>query len=339
MKEALDLGSTSRLTTIVEFFHKKEPRANPPYIDREIVVLNNMPLNGLGYSLLLGNTAMFKFLYELGASIKAMEQILAKSNLKGINLICFKGHKDLLEFYLPIYLKDYVSVPQSVKSYTIDLKDTQNIKAEFDLPIHSACRAGMLNIVSYLHKYFTAKPYCPKEFDILALDDFNGEDCPLVACRAGSYTLIKYFHETCQIPFTQTNLHKENAVMICVAGHNKNPNFTYIESVQYLVNTVGVDITYKYEELLCIVEGKEMTQFIEEALEKRGVTMKKKDVESGANKLKVIVDTVETSNGPIFSEENKKLFEPEKRSFLSTISQVEHPPDRATSDFLSQKFE
>ena len=240
MKEALDVSSTTRIATMIEYYHKKEPRADPPYIDREVVVINNMPLNGLGYCLLLGKTAMFKFLYELGASIKAMEQILMKSSLKGINLICFKGHKDLLEFYLPIYLKDYISIPQSVKSYTIDLKDCPNIRPEFDLPIHSACRAGMINIVSYLHKYFKDKPYCPKEFDILALDEFNGEDCPLISCRSGCYMLIKYFHESCQIKFTQMNFHKENAVMICVSGYNKNPNFTYIESVQYLVNIVGV---------------------------------------------------------------------------------------------------
>lgn len=339
LKEAIDLGSASRITTILEYFHKKDPRADPPYIDKEITAMNNVSLNGLAYCLLHGKTSMFKFLYEQGASIKAMEETLIKHNLKGINLICYKGHKDLLEFYLPIYLKDYISIPQSVKSYTIDLKDTQNFRPEFDLPIHSACRAEMINIVSYLYKYFKGKQYCPREFDILALDEFNGEDCSLISCRSGCYTLVKFFHEICQINFTQLNSHNENAIMICVAGYNRNPNFTYIECLQYLINVVGLDITYKYEELLCIAEGKDMVQFIEDELEKKGINTKKKDLDLSVNKVQVVVDTIDKINGPLFNEDNKKLVEPENRSFLSTISNVEQHPDRPNSDFFSQKFE
>lgn len=337
IKEAIDSSSPNRLRMLFEYYSKKDPKPDIPYIDKEIVSLNGVQLNSLAYCLFLNKISIFKFLYESGASMRRMEELLVKHNLKGINLICYKGYKELLEFYLPIYLKDYVSFPQSVKSYTIDLKDKEP-RPEFDLAIHSACRAGMVNVVSYLYKYFKGKDYCPKEFDVLATDEYNGEDCALIACRTGCFGLIKFLHENCQVSFKGFNLHKENAIMVCVSGCNKAPSFGFIESVEYLINIVGIDITYNYEELLWMTEGSEMINLIERELEKKGITTKKKDLDTGILKVNKICDTYESSDKPVFTDETIKLVQPDNPSLISSISDNEGTYGRK-SDFMSANLE
>jgi hypothetical protein len=337
IKEAIDSGSTSRLRMLFEYYHKKDPNPEVAYIDKTIVSMSGIELNSMSYSLFLGKTSMFKFLYESGGSIKKMEEQLVSQKMKGINLICFKGYKELLEFYLPIYLKDYISVPQSVRSYTIDLKDKEP-KPEFDLAIHSACRAGMVNIVAYIYKFFKDKQNCPKEFDIHATDEFNGEDCALIACRVGCFALVKFLYENCSVSFKNLNFHKENAIMVCVSGWNKLPSFGYLESIEFLINTVGVDVCYNYEELLCMADGSEMIALLEGELEKKGIMAKKKDLDLPVLRVNRVCDTFDSSERQVFNDETFKLVQPDNPSLISSISDNERTYGRK-SDFMSSKLE
>lgn len=277
LKEAIDSGSTKRLNMLMDILNKKKKKESP-FIDKEIVSIGQYSLNPLSYCALLGNYRMFKHLLDKGASLKEMEDQLERQSLRAINMICFKGHLNLLKIYLPLYLKSSRASFCSVRSYTIDFSDQSNLPF-YDLAIHSACRAGMFHIVSYLYQYFKALPLVPKEFDIHAVDEGFGEDAGLIACRIGSFPLLKYLHENCGVTFSKLNRNKENAIMICVCGDKKAPNFSYLECLSYLIEIVKLDISYMYEEVLIMAESQCIVSYLESQLLKIGILAKKEDVD------------------------------------------------------------
>ncbi|OMJ86889.1 hypothetical protein SteCoe_11528 [Stentor coeruleus] len=336
LKEAIDLGSINKLGMIISVYKKRFPSAEgQSFLDQEITVINNIHLNSLAYSLFLGKTNIFRFLYQRGASLKAMDDLLEKSSLRAINVICYKGHKDLLDFYLPLYLKNHNSLPILTKSFTIDLKDTITTRYESDLAIHSACRAGMFHIVSYIYNYFKDKNHIPREFDIFATDEYFCEDAGLIACRSGCFALVKMLHEVCGVDFKNLNNQKESSVMICVSAFKTTPNYSYIECVSYLVEVVGVDISYNYEELLTLAEGQEMVGYIESRLEKVGILTKKADVEKGNPRLRVVLREGDNGrNEQIFSEEARKYIE-EPNSIVSSISEIGFKNSHGLASFLN----
>ena len=335
MKSAIDSGSLNRISMLLKVFKKSSKPSLLPIIDQEIININNIKLNALAYSLFLGKLQIFRYFYEKGASLKAMDELLSQSNLRAVNIICYKGHKDLLEFYLPLYLKDYSSLPISHKSFTIDFKDSLLVRPEFDLAIHSACRAGMIHIVLYLHKYFEKKEYCPSEFDINAKDEYFAEDAGLIACRIGNFALIKMLYEVCGVNFQQVNANQENAIMICLSGFKNNPNYSYFECVSYLLEVVGLDITYHYEETLDLAEGKELVSYIEERLEKAHIYAKKKDIEVTAPVFRPRREVVaDNSRETLFSEEARRYINSDM-SIVSSISEIESRFDPTHSCLLN----
>ena len=322
IKLAIDSDSINRINMLTNVVKKKLSLKDSSFLDNEIYTANKVKLNPLGYALFLGKTQIFKFLLEKGASLKAMHELLEQSSIRAINVVCFKGYKDLLEFYLPLYLTDHSSLRLSVKSSTIDFQETKETGLEYDLAIHSACRAGMIHIVLFLYNSFKDKPHCPKEFDIHATDEYFGEDAALIACRVGSFPLIKLLHDTCTADFYHFNANKENALMICASGYKSSPSFNYIECIKYLVEIIKVDITYNYEELLYLVEGKEMIAYVEKQLESVGILIKKNDLDNCVPSFRVVHDKTDNSEAPIFTDEVREYLDGE-RSILSSIENFE----------------
>lgn len=319
IKELLDLGSISSLSIALKYYEKKIPQLNSPIIDQEIVTINNVPLNSLGYCLFLGKLELFRFLLNYGASLKAMDKLLEKSNLKAINVICYKGYREMLEFYLPIYLASYKANSTQFKSFTIDLKDSVITRMDFDLAIHSAVRAGMVQIVSYLFSYFKDWENCPVEFNIHVSDDTYGEDTGLIACRSGCFALVKFLHETCKMDFKQLNSNKENAYMVCVAGYNNNPNYTYLECLEYLIEEVKLDITYMHEELLLVADGHDVVRIIEKELHNKGIRKKKKDLSMCMVGRNLAENSLDNEPGIVFTKEDLDYLRGKDWSIMSSI--------------------
>lgn len=333
IKEAIDSGSISRVGMIVSLF--KSYPGPVPIIDQEIICVNTIKLNSLAYALFLNKVQIFRYLYDKGASLKAMDQILEQSNLRAINIICYKGHKEMLEYYLPFYLKDYSSLPVAFKSFTIDLKDTITTRKEFDLAIHSACRSGMIHIVLYLYKHFKEKNYCPSEFNIKEKDEYFGEDAGLIACRVGNFALVKMLHEVCGVDFKQVNNHNENAITVLLSGFRNSPNYSFVECLSYLIEIVNLDITENYEESLYLAEGEEMVTYLETQLEKKGISVKKKDIDQNQVNFRVAKDTLVNMKEPYFNEETRRYIDAD-RSFLSSISEIESKFDNTHSCLLNE---
>ncbi|OMJ89874.1 hypothetical protein SteCoe_7859 [Stentor coeruleus] len=217
-KEAIDSGSIKRMKLFLDILNKKIKKSPILFIDQEIVTLSGKSYNGLGYCAYIGNSKLFKYLFEKGASLQAMDELLENQNMRAINMICFKGHLNLLKFYLPIYLRQRQSLSITEESYTLDFKDTESKDRVYEYAIHSACRNGMIHIVSYIYNYFQSKPTTPKDFNISSIEEYTGEDVGLKACRSGSFNMIKFLYEQCEVKFTNLNHNKENAIMICVCG-------------------------------------------------------------------------------------------------------------------------
>ena len=302
LKEAIDSGSVKTVHLILGLFQKKEKSSTTQFIDREIISINGRHFSALSYCMHAGNEKIFRYLYEKGASLQAAEELLESQNMRSINLICMKGHLNLLKFYLPLYLKSYNSFPVSEKSYTYDFVDTP-IKNGYELAIHSACRAEGVQIISYLYSYFKDKEYCPREFDIKSVNEQYGEDCALTACRRGNFNLVKMLHESCSADFTKLNNNKENAIMICISGCNKQPKFSYLECISYLVEIVKVDVTYMYEEALVLAENQDIVSYLEMRLQVAGVNAKKSELDQEALQFRVIHDEDDNSKQPIFTDE------------------------------------
>lgn len=314
LKEAIDSGSVKRINMLIDILNKKKKKEGL-FINKEIVSIGQYSLNPLAYCALLGNYKMFKHLIDKGASLKIMEDQLESQNLRAINMICYKGHLNLLKVYLPLYLKSNRESFCSQRSYTIDFSDQNNLPF-YDLPIHSACRAGMIQIVSFIYQHFSSGPAVPREFDIHAVDEGFGEDAGLIACRVGSFPLVKYLHEHCGVSFKKLNTNKENAIMICVCGDKKSPNFSYLECLSYLVEIVKLDITYMYEEVLIMAESQAIIAYLESQLIKVGIFVKKEDVdkdfivrrtrvESNISTNEVFVDGLKKENEIFFDQFRK----------------------------------
>ena len=335
MKVALEVGSLSSVSMLVTYSKKKFLNNSTPVIDQEIIEINQIHLNPLAFTLFTGNLELFKHLIKCGASLSEVDRLLEKSKVRAINVICYKGYVDLLEFYLPIFLTNYSQKQEVVKSFTIDLKDTMLTRKEYDFAIHSACRTGMVSIVSFLFKYFKNEEYCPKEFDIYSKDEGFAEDASLIACRSGSFGLVKMLHEICGMDFKSINSNGENAFMVCVSGFNSNPSYSYFEILNYLVDYVKVDITYMHEELLILAEGQEMIRFLEKELEKKGVGVKRNSLPPSYIGARKPDHATEEETGKIFTKDVLEYLAPAQQSMVSSISICENRSTRAVSTFLS----
>ena len=321
LKEAIDSSSIKRVNMLLEVFNKKKNKEKL-LIDQEIVRISNYSLNALGYCCLTGKDKMFKHLIDKGASIEAMDTQMENQNLRAINLICLKGHLAILKLYLPLYIKSSKASILTNNSFTIDFND-QGPLPMYDLAIHSACRSGQVHIVSFIFQYFKGLPYTPKEFDINSTDEVYGEDSGLIACRVGCFNLVKFLHEQCGLDYKRLNKNKENAIMICVSGNKKNPSFSYLECISYLIEIVKLDVTYMYQEVLLLAESEEIIKYLETQLEKVGVYEKKADID--IDKEKEDKERKETRAESNFSfEENffDRLVKEidEDNSFVSSIS-------------------
>lgn len=283
IKQAIDSCSIKRLDMLLKFLKSKKEK--DCILNKEIFVVQGFSFNFIAYCMYKGNFKVFDYFLKKRVNLTETERKMESQGIRLINLICFRGHLNVLKLYMGVYLENRAnSMVSCGGSYTLDLNGTQ-CKLNYDLPIHSACKAGMVNIVAYLYENFKGAQYIPKEFDVNSIDDQYGEDSGLIACRFGNFTLVKYLHEKCDLPFTRLNNNRENAVMVCVSGTKPSDEFKFLEVISYLVDIVHLDISYKYEELLIISKGDLITNYLEAQLEKIGINTKKSEIEISFNSI------------------------------------------------------
>lgn len=271
----------------LEFISRTEEFAyNIENINNVYFMIKDLKVNLLGLSLYHGSFDCFKFIHKsLKASLESMEKIFLEQKISAIDLICTRNCVDILDYYLPHYEKTFEDSPliEEVSQSLNFTNNAEEIKPKILIstftPIHKACEIGNLNIISHVHKYFKDKPTTPYTLDLDYQDETTGENCSLISCRAGNYTMIRFLHTTCRTNFRLLNKLGENAVQI-LAASNKKKNFKdFYECLVYLAINAGVDLSHNYEETLLLLESEKAILFYQKKLKEKGIEIDKYELE------------------------------------------------------------
>lgn len=259
IKEAIDSGDTKRLGILFSLVLSSN-QVDSDFINQEFVKINGKNLNPLAYSIHIGSGPMYLKLLELGASNSRMNHLLENQAIKAINIISSKNHINLLKVYFPIYQK----LAPSQSPYI------------FENPIHTACRMNSIGVLYYFFNYFK-NTETPPEFSFSTCNDF-GENSAMIACRFGHFKVVKLLYEHFHCDFSLLNNFKENALLISAKGYSKNRSSKYKDVFIYLIETVGLDVTYMHIEMLLLLESGEIFDYVESKLKEKSIYVTRQEV-------------------------------------------------------------
>ncbi|OMJ93992.1 hypothetical protein SteCoe_2906 [Stentor coeruleus] len=239
--------------------------ADAVFFDSYELKCKNLTLNCLSLCLIIGASKCFKMLLKIGSSLTRMEKILWMQQIDPMRVLAAKGYTKIMKIYLPAYLANQRRNP----SETFNKESDDAVWQE--CYIHTATRYLMLPLVYYFYKNFENKQDVPEEFDVHSQRNTLRENCALIACRKGSLPLIKLLYEFCHADFNAKNILGENAVIICLRGLLESKNESFHNCIAYLVDTVQIDISYRYEEMLFLAEDERIVKYLEKKLENQGI--------------------------------------------------------------------
>jgi hypothetical protein len=325
--KSIERSDLKSLTYLINHLQKQDQKLDDP-----LIIIKTICISPLSYSVLSGNRLIFKFLYEKGASLSEMDKNLQAYNLTAIDIICERNYLSLLEFYLPLYLKSY----QDSSNDSVSIDPTLNFgpsadfgSVSYSTPVQKACEKGFIAIIVFFNKFFKDKKL-PRPFDVNYPNDKTGETCALIACRKGNFAMVKTLNEVCGADFNVKNRFEENAIVVSACAYKLDKKGDYLGIIRYLVDKVGLDITFMYEELLMLSNCEELTYYIEQQLQMRNIFVTKDDVELkyGVKKYKVM-DSFESNSGFDFfsSSIRRYLDDCEERSRISTVTYVDSKTD------------
>lgn len=255
-------------------------------LDSEIIEVGKDRVNPLTYAFFIGSLKMFVFLKEKGANYDVFNKKMEKLKIDPMYYLCDKGYLDLIQYLLPIYIENYQQKEIEVSDTLVfETEDRKNVHKSYTA-IQRACEKGHLAVVIALHKFFEKKNVVPSCFDLEKPCEKRGETCAMIACRNGHYTLVKALFKVCHCDFTKVNYFGENILIICASGLKTKKSYTYFDCISFLIETVNVDISYMYEEILLLLEDDNLVRYYENKLNKAGINAKKQDVET---KYKIVL--------------------------------------------------
>ena len=246
-------------------------------INDVIFTIDQIELNALAFALIVGNTANFANLIEnMKASVSAMESLLEKQGLNGLDIIIEKGYLALLQYYFPIYKSTFPSKFVSIKD-SETLPSLKLIRHNRRLPIHLAVERGYIETLQYLSQCFQGT-YLPDKYNLHLIDEHSGENAALIACRKCKVDIIKYLFENCKADFNVKSKRCENAFHLAAFGSKDKPA-DGLEVFRFLIEVVKVDFKFQFEETLLILENEEIVQYFERKLKDEGIDCTKDEVE------------------------------------------------------------
>ena len=283
-----DDAHSLELLSISEEFKSEYPEINNAYFQ-----VKDYRLNLLALAVWCGAPDCFRFIHQtMKASHECMEKLLKEYKISGMDIICQRGNTELLDYYLPFFCESSESLPMTEEvSVSLDFSQSKNnnprpIPSSYT-PIQRACEIGHLSIISHIYKYFLDKPTTPHELDIDYQDDTSGENCALIACKTGNYSMIRFLHSNCHGNFFLKNKLGETGVQILAASNKKKPVKEFHESMVYLINVVGVNFTHNHEEIMLLIDNEKTVQFFEKKLREKGIDIDKRELEEENKMVKL----------------------------------------------------
>lgn len=274
--DILDLEFISRTEEFSEFFTK---------INEGHFKISTIKLDLLGLAAYHSSCDCFKFIHKvLKSNFALSDSLLVEQGSSLIEIICTRGNTEILQYYLPYYTPEHNDLV--VEEFSESLNFTNNCEEiikkkpiSSHTAVQKACEQGNINILGFIFKYYEGKVSIPMQLDIEYQDESSGENCALIACRKINYAMIKFLHQVCKSNFRLLNKQGENAVQIMAATHKRCEVKDFYECFVYLVNQVGVDIMYNYEETLLIIQCDKTAKFFEKKLMEKGISIKKNEIE------------------------------------------------------------
>ena len=272
-----------------------------------------------------------------------MEKLFLQQGKTALEILCLNGNLDVLKYYLPIFLStnNLDSPPIPEDSISIDFQKSTLVETKLNhtyTPIHLACEHGNLHIIDYLFKFFHDKPSVPSLLNLDFQDENSGENCALIACRKGNYPMVKFLHEVCGANFRIVNKRYENAILITAVASKRRPTHNYYDVFVYLIDVIGLDITYMHEEVMLLLEDRSMIKLFETKLQKKGINSLKNTVEK---KYEISRPSIPISKEELMIEEQGdnfqliKCLEDTDDQTHSILSAIPAEESRQTTPFMS----
>jgi hypothetical protein len=216
-----------------------------------------------------------------------MHEQLSYLRKKPVDILIDDCNFEFLDYYLPIHLLYHRELSilsnsevESMSLFSRAKSSLPRVKHLVTLQpsIHRVIEKGNMKALRYLLAYFQGKN-APSEFSVHALDETSGENSALVAVRAGNLKMMRFLHETCQVDFCILNRRRESALQVAAAASKKKPKVGFMLVIRFLVEEVGIEVTYNYEETLMLCEDRTILTYLEGKLGAQGIDVKKSELD------------------------------------------------------------
>lgn len=262
-------------------------KLDEPIMFKHTVTTTKVPMSALTYALVLGKRKCFQYLYEeAGASLAVMHDQISYLRKKPVDIVIDDCNFDFLDFYLPIHLlyhseQSLISNTEtedfSISNSSLKPKSRPKHLVTMQSSIHRVVDKGNFKALKYLLDYFDGRKV-PDVFNVHSIEEVSGENCALVAVRSGDLEMLRFLHKHCNADFNIRNKRRESAIQVAAAASKKKPKVEFLLIMRFLVEEVGVDLAYNYEETLLLCENNNIIAYLEEKLEALGIFVKKRDV-------------------------------------------------------------
>lgn len=277
-----------QLEDVQRLYRRYMQRMGPPPVldvDEKLLTMQEVPLPALAYAFRAGQCEVARFLIEEAhSSMRKLYETYQLINRSPLDIACEYGFLPLVQYFLPIHLQEgckwtqHENSTEDVEDLSIftDLQVRNKLKTVNLLQpaVHKACEQGHISVVKYMYDLYRGKTP-PFDCDLHFVDERGGENCALIAARTGNLPMIRYLHVDCKADFHKLNKRSETAIQIALIASKRRPNANFGACVRYLVETIGVDLTYQYEETLLICEDKSLIDYLESQLSARGIVVSK----------------------------------------------------------------
>ncbi|OMJ91744.1 hypothetical protein SteCoe_5645 [Stentor coeruleus] len=250
---------------------------------------DNFTVTPLGLTVLLGHGQMFSMIIqEMGGDFDLMESLFNNSQTTGLSIICLNNYLVLLQIYLPLFINSKnqgaFPKPQIKITQTLNLdakEELENIISCTYTPMQIAVENGYISIVNILRSFAYNLPLIPSEIDIDYIEENTGNNSALISCKCNNYNMIKFLHYQCDADFKIINNFSENAINVLAIGSKENRAETF-KCLEYLIEKVGVDFLYNYQETLVMLQEPKALSYFEEKLASSGIVVNKEELEAEA---------------------------------------------------------
>lgn len=247
-------------------------------VNEKIIQADNFEFNILAYALYKGKYKSFRYIVEiLNGNLQLMENLLLAQGMNPLSICCSHGNLELFKYYFGLTQHHNKRVSM-MSSEGLKYKQSELLKDDMVI-IQQAVLQGFINIASYLYTLTGSTNNIPDYLNIHYIEPVTGENCALVACRSGNYTMIKYIFEIGG-NYHIRNKKAQSAIQVLANDSKYFKNCDFFNCFKFLIGEVNVQYSHDYEDILLNISDAKTVEYFEKLLEKSGVYVTKKEIET-----------------------------------------------------------